>query len=234
MENNSDEIIKINTLINAIDSLETAERVLDRKEALKWKWFVFAIHHSLYQFCCKSLHNANYTTLLKHSHQTDKGILLQKEDSNYWLKSRKKKIRDDHPAYIIEWRKTDDKPPANSKLRNEQKKKNKDEKLIGFWSVLARVQDPIYWMGRYSSSKSITLSEAEWDNVIWLNELRNELQHFIPKTLILVEEDFIEPGMAAINIIERLVFETYTIHCPKKYKYQIQDSLKSLRKNINA
>jgi hypothetical protein len=167
------------------------------------------------------------------NYQIDEGYLLKKGDSKHWLKSRKKKIRDGHPAYLIEWEETDDKPPKemSSKIKNNNKRK----KLIGFWSALARVQDPVYWMGRLTSSKAISLSDNEWNNVIWLtDELRNKIQHFIPQTYILVEEDFIEPGIVFANIIERLVFDTYTVQSPTQYKNRIQKSLQSLQSKLNA
>jgi hypothetical protein len=50
MDNGATKIVKLNTLLNAIDSLETANKSLERKNPLKWKWFAFSIHHSLYQY----------------------------------------------------------------------------------------------------------------------------------------------------------------------------------------
>lgn len=45
---------------NAIDSLETACFLLNRKSNTKWKWISISIHHSLYSFCISYLHKGNY------------------------------------------------------------------------------------------------------------------------------------------------------------------------------
>ena len=45
---------------NAIDSLETACYLLNRKSNTKWKWISISIHHSLYSFCISYLHKGNY------------------------------------------------------------------------------------------------------------------------------------------------------------------------------
>lgn len=45
---------------NAIDSLETACFLLNRKSNTKWKWISISIHHSLYSFCISYLHKENY------------------------------------------------------------------------------------------------------------------------------------------------------------------------------
>lgn len=45
---------------NAIDSLETACFLLNKKSNTKWKWISISIHHSLYSFCISYLHKGNY------------------------------------------------------------------------------------------------------------------------------------------------------------------------------
>ena len=232
MESSLPQKIVINTLTNAIDSLETASQSLDRNDPMKWKWFAFAIHHSLYQFCCRALHNGNYETLLKLGNKPDDGNLLKIGQSENLLESKTRKVRENKPAYLIEWVSTDKKFNENP---SKKRKSNNKELLISFWSALARVQDSVFWMHRLSTTKAISLSESEWDSVIWLtNELRNKIQHFIPKTYILVDLDFIEPGIDFVNIIKRLVFDTHAISLPGEYEDRTEGTISDLLRKLNA
>jgi hypothetical protein len=196
---------------NAIDSLETALPFLERKDNLKWKWFALALHHSLYSFCISALEFGNYEQVLSRKQDDDKDNYLQK-GNNKPLKSRivyvyKGKYKT--PAYRIEWDEIDSIPPQIAKTKNKIVRK---EKLIGFWTSLARIQDEYYWMSRLIITKAVFISDEELYRIFWLSKrVRNDLMHFIPKGYIIRVIDIIESTRIILRIIDDLVFESYSI-----------------------
>lgn len=64
---------------NAIDSLETAVFLLNRKSNTKWKWISISIHHSLYSFCISYLHKGNYERVSSINERSGKRELISFE-----------------------------------------------------------------------------------------------------------------------------------------------------------
>jgi len=201
----------IDTTENAIDSLETCLHILERKDNLKWKWVAFALHHSLYSFSIAALENGNYENV------------LEKDPRDIWTvwfgNNKPKRSKKDlffikeypKPAFRYIWEEVDIEPP-NEKRSRENNEKKKKEKLIGFWTALARIQDDFFFMGRLSCSKAVKISDPELELICWLTEMvRNDLTHFIPKGYTIGIYSIIEASKVVIRVIEDLVFNSYTI-----------------------
>jgi len=167
---------------NAIDPLETALSFLSREDNLKWKWFTLALHHSLYSFCISALVHGNYEQVLSKGYNDDKDVSgkfgNEKPRKSRIVQFYIKKYRT--PAYRIEWDEVESFPKPTKKIKSKKKKK---EKLISFWTALARVQDDYSWMKRFVHTKAVKISDEELKFICWLSEeVRNDLTHFIPKT----------------------------------------------------
>lgn len=196
---------------NAIDSLETALQFLERNDNLKWKWFAFAIHHSIYSFCIAALENGNYENVLMTNWKDDNNLYVQKSQDH---RIKKSKISYFHiknyktSAYRIQWT---DVASIPSKDKSKKQKRAK-EKLISFWTALARVQDSYFWMARLHGQKSLRISDKELTSIIWLSDaVRNDLTHFIPKSYAVGITDIIEAARIVIHKIDFLIFESFSI-----------------------
>jgi hypothetical protein len=158
------DIVWINEVENAIDSLETAVQFLSRRDNLKWKWVAIALHHSLYSFCIAALVCGNYTNVLEKGKNEDDGRFHKIGDDLKWRKSKIVK-RNGGPEYTIQWEYTDEEPPPE---KNPEQMgignllKDRKHKLIGFWTALARVQDLLWHMSKYPPiSQALTLSDSQ-------------------------------------------------------------------------
>ena len=156
---------------NTVDSIETALAFFDRQDEYRWKWITFALHHALYSLCIATLVHGNYEVVLK-SHGNDDKHYFKRGLEDKWKKSKIVR-RDDSPYYTIEWSEIENDPPQ---FESKPNKKPKKDRLISFWSALARVQDQEYWMGRLYGIKALKLSESQVKNIIWLVvDVRNDL-----------------------------------------------------------
>jgi hypothetical protein len=196
---------------NAIDSLETALQFLDRNDNLKWKWFAFAIHHSIYSFCVAALENGNYENVLMRDWEDENNLYVQKGQD---IQIKKSKISYFHiknyktSAYRIQWTDVSSIPSKDK----SKKQKGSKEKLISFWTALARVQDSHFWMARLHGQKSLLVTYEELTKIVWLSEaVRNDLTHFIPKSYAIGIIDIIEAARIVLRKIEYLVFESFSI-----------------------
>lgn len=202
--------ISIDEKENAIDSLETTVSFLNRDDNLKWKWVVIALHHSLYSFCISALEHGNYEQVLTKGYDDDENFFVIIGNNKpkksrivpFYIKNYKT------PSYRVEW----DEVEGFPKHEKTKKKKRKGEKLIGFWTALARVQDNYYWMRSYSHTKAVVISDGELESICWITEkVRNDLSHFVPKGYSIDILSIIEAVRVILRIIEFLVFESYTI-----------------------
>jgi hypothetical protein len=204
--NLQEEYFYINGVENAIDSLETAVSFLDRNDNLKWKWIAISLHHSLYSFCVASLKNSNFTNVL--SAINDGNLYIKKGNDERWKKSRKI-MRKNCRGYTIEWEYTNEEPISKStgKLNKEG-----ENKLIGFWTALARVQDQTLWMGQLMCTKALVLTESEWQSIQWATEqVRNATVHFIPKYLAISIPSVKNASLDILRVIEFLALESYSV-----------------------
>lgn len=196
---------------NAIDSLETALQFLDRNDNLKWKWFAFAIHHSIYSFCVAALENGNYENVLMRDWEDDNNLYVQKGQDVRIKKSKISYFQIKNyktSAYRIQWTDVSSVPPK----KKSKKQRISKEKLISFWTALARVQDSYFWMGRLHGQKSLIISDEELTKIVWLSDaVRNDLVHFIPKSYAIGIIDIIEATRVVLHKIDFLVFESFSI-----------------------
>ena len=204
----SPESIYVDEKENAIDSLETALSLLDRKDNLKWKWVAFALHHSLYSFSIAALENGNYESVLvkgsENSFCVKKGNEAWKKVSIIPFYIGKFKTS----AYRINWKPLLEFPKTGSKKGGNINR----EKLIGFWTALARVQDGYFWMGRMGGVKPLKLNDEELKGIIWLTDaVRNDLMHLIPKGYSISSLDVISSSLIFINAIEHLALNSFSI-----------------------
>ncbi len=193
----------VDAVENAVDSLETTVSYFERNDNLKWKWIVFSLHHALYMFCAINLEGGNFHQVLANGYNDDEDNYFQKGNER-WKKS-KRIPRNNSPGYTIQWEFIDGEP----QFKASGKQRKRKEKLIGFWTALARVQDKEMWMARYIHSKAISLSEEQWLNVEWLTEnVRNQLTHFIPMGLSISLISLKNACYDVTEIIEQLAFHT--------------------------
>lgn len=217
----------IDELMNAVDSLETAASFLDRADPYKWKWIAIALHHAMYGFCISAIaHGDPFCVLTNPSGKDDDGHLCERGGDRRWRRSRRMPVCDT-PAYRICWEWTD--PPLETQEEVEpfESRMNRldNGKLIGFWTALARVQDPVLWMGRTSGAQPLCLSDEQVRRIAWLaTKVRNELVHFVPKTNTIFIRGIQEASKDIINAIGFLVFQSKTIYALKE---PIRDKVKA-------
>jgi hypothetical protein len=221
----------INVLENAIDSLETAAAFLNREDNLKWKWIAFAVHHALYSFCIACLVNGNYENVLSNGRGDDENLYCKSGADNK-LKKAVKIQHEGTSGYYLRWENTDDVPLQHT-LGYSQQHRTKT-KLIGFWTALARVQDSIFYMGRFTHTKAITLSADEWKSIDWLTQnMRNNLAHFIP-TLSAVSLNLVKQVcLDNLRVISFLALDSYAImYDVPESKDRTRNAIKTLRAHL--
>lgn len=218
---------------NAIDSLETVIDFLKREDNLKWKWIVFALHHSLYSFCISALEKGNYETVLARGYKEDNKVIITKLNEGITRESRIvpffiKEYKT--PAYRIEWDEVD-------KIPEKKLKPIAGNKLIGFWTALARVQDEYFWMGRLHGQKALTISDEELKKICWLIEkVRNDLTHFVPKGYSIDILSIIDACQVVLQKIEFLALESYSINYLnyEQATKRVKDALKIINAKLDA
>lgn len=232
------DILWINEVENATDSLETAVQFLHRQDNLKWKWIAIALHHSLYSFCIAALVCENYTNVLQKGKNEDNGRFCKIGDN--WKKSKTvpRSTKPNEPRYTIQWEDTDEKPPEidrkQMKKENLLKIKKRGYRLIGFWTALARVQDPVLWMGCLIHSQALTLSGSQWESITWLHEaVRNNLIHFVPMLFVIPISDIKTACKDVLDVIEFLTFKSNQIlYRDEKQEEKIAEAIKRLRQSL--
>ena len=201
-----DELFFLDEVENAIDSLQLCSEYLESNNKFKWKWVSISLHHSLYSFCISCLTQGNFENVLS-TKRDDEDFYVLKGNDKYFKKAEKLYL-DNSPAYRLGWLQTEysscDELPIR---RNKNKKSNK---LIGFWTALARVQDNFYWMGRLDS-RALKLSDEDIRKIVWLSNIRNELTHFKPKTFGISIRDIRDSSNIYLNAIEFLALQSRAI-----------------------
>ncbi len=226
-----DKTMYIDAVENAVDSLETTQTYFQRTDNLKWKWIVFSLHHCLYMFCTINLERGNYQEVLaSNGYDEDENSYFQRGNEK-WKKSKRLK-RNNSPGYTINWETIEGEPQVNSKGKSRKRK----EKLIGFWTALARVQDKELWMARFIHSNAITLSEKQWGSIEWLTEhVRNQLTHFVPMGLSIPVNSFKEACLDIVFVIEQLAFNTnQVIYMDEGIEDRIKISIKTLKDSLSS
>lgn len=166
----------IDEIANAVDSLFVATEFIGKDSPFKWKWVAFALHHSLYSFCISVLVNSNFDRVQANNKENEVRYFSH-DFKNYFKLS--KRCYNSRPYFRLECEKIlEDNVPKESKNSDTKGKK----KLIGFWTALARVMEGNYWMGSFTNSKPLELSDEELEQIYNVVEyVRNDLVHFNPK-----------------------------------------------------
>jgi len=169
--------LRITGIENAIDSLEKARMFAFSEDPFKWKWIALTLHDSLYTVALACI--AFEPSFVVETNNGDKGIVVSRNGRpDGWRKSTVEFINGEGEnegsrPYRIRWKKTE---KINSKT-----KKKKRERVIGFWSAIARVQDDFYWMKYFCETEALTLSDDELHELWYLQDsIRNNLIHCRP------------------------------------------------------
>lgn len=222
--------IHLDTNENAIDSLETAATFLARDDNLKWKWFALALHHSLYSFCIAALENGNYENVLEHRNndiriRKGNGSILKSVREPFYIKNYKTS------AFRITWEQVSILP---AKKVPGQKYK---EKLISFWTALARVQDGVFWMNRLIIHKPLVLTDEEIVNIVWLADaVRNDIMHFTPKGYLIPIYDLLLCSRTYLRAIEFIALDSCGILFMnlEQSKKRITAAINQINENLNS
>lgn len=198
-------VLTIDSIENAINSLESILLFEEWESNMKWKWIILALHHSLYLFCIANLEGGNYQQVLTGISNADENMFF-KRGENPWKKSKIVKSKN-VPLYRIEWEAIDYEPQYNLKPTKKRK-----PKLLNFWSAIARVLDSEVFMKRFSMSKPLIISDDEEKSIVNLCYFRNEFVHFIPQLLGIAIKDLKNITFSITNIVLRLSINTKQIN----------------------
>lgn len=193
--------IYIDSVENPLDSLESILQFLDREDNLKWKWIILALHHSLYHFGIANLEGGNFENVLTKVNDPDKDCYHKRGDEN-WKKSEIV-LSENPPLYRITWNFIDKKPELKKRTFKGKKR------LLGFWSVIARIQDAECYM--QVAPKPIIFTDSEEKSIVKLVDLRNRFMHYEPMMWQIEIEYCKQILFDIINIIEKLALETYKV-----------------------
>ncbi len=200
----------LDSVENAIDSLDNIIYLLNRKSNLKWKWIIIALHHSLYNFSICNIEGSNYqfNVLKQKGNNEDEGRFVRFGNHNF----KKSKIKKRGFGYLIEWvEATEGEVKQFENMKPRSVEFNKKEYIIGFWTVLARIQDSYYWMKRSTISKAVEITDEEWESITLLNEYRNSFMHYIPMGWTIDINDFKKIVKNVLNVIEKVALNTRQI-----------------------
>ena len=205
MEKN--ELLLMNELENAIDSLKIATQEILTSEQFRWKWITIALHHSLYSFCVACQSQGNPDNVISIGEDDKYEYVMMGNETKY--SHPVKEFIGRTPAYRIRWELTDysntNQPPASSK------KVRKTNKLISFWTALARVQDPYFWMGKLTCLRPLILDDEQIKLIVYFTRLRNELVHFKPKSFGLSVSEIKTAALVILDSIEFLALKSNAI-----------------------
>jgi hypothetical protein len=99
--------------------------------------------------------------------------------------------------------------------------------LVSFYDLLAMIQCD-YFMKFFSGAETIVLTNEDLVTLEWLHEkIRNEYEHFIPKSHGAPINDLIYSSILCLDICKRLLVETSNI-----YLLQLRDKFKHPLENI--
>ncbi|HEX2787594.1 MAG TPA: hypothetical protein VHP32_06775 [Ignavibacteria bacterium] len=217
----------IDVLENAVDSLETIIHFFNREDNLKWKWIIICIHHALYSFCICNLQGTNYEQVLIRNFDDDNNQWFKRGEEK-WKKS--KKIKRGKKGYIIEWNEHEFEPIFNNNGKVHQVKRK--EKLISFWTAIARVQDQEFWMARYIHSRHVIITDEQIKALESIEYLRDEFIHYVPKLHSIEIGYMCENILKILPILNNLAFNTNQVsyYLDKHKQDRIKNSLDMIEK----
>ncbi len=106
-------------------------------------------------------------------------------------------------------------PPAiapSQQLNTIAKQTEPDEKLIGFYDLLAMIQTDCFMTHSYGAT-STQIDNQELRLLEWLHEnIRNEFEHYIPKLYWVCTPSLVAASHLALRIIQWLLRDSRSIH----------------------
>lgn len=176
----NDEIwLDIDAFSNALDYLKKAKTALsEEKDIFRWKWATIGLSSALYGFLICMLTGSNSERVV---------------DVDRMPKKYKDELAGLGGGY---WDVDSSSIPTNTYLRRreviERFLHSKHARLIGFDEALKRAQDPKF-VCFFTHSKPLELSASQMANILRLRKnLRNEFEHFKPKSWG-IEVDYFMP-----------------------------------------
>jgi len=104
--------------------------------------------------------------------------------------------------------------------------------LQNFYDLLAKIQTDCF-MKQYVNSNRITVSDEEMKILEWLHEdIRNEYEHFIPKSYSAPAESLIHAALTCCSLSEKLLFQFGNVIRINKHS-GIKESLKNVIAKLN-
>ena len=105
---------------------------------------------------------------------------------------------------------------------------NYEKYLVSFYDLLAMIQCD-YFMKYFSSAETIVITNDDLAYLDWLHEeIRNEYEHFIPKSYGAPINNLIYSSILCIDICKKLIVETSNI-----YVRQLRGRFKNQLNNIS-
>ncbi|HRE39886.1 MAG TPA: hypothetical protein PLG90_01020 [Ignavibacteria bacterium] len=224
------EFLDLDKILNPLDSLETVVDLLSNEKP-KWKFAVIAFDNAIYNFAVANLATSNYKEVTNFYSDDDIGWKYSSDGKTFV--SKKNFIDNKIGSYFIHWEETFQEIEENAVHESPLKEymQHTKEKLIGFWTAIARVCDGNLWMGRYTSSKPLKLNDSQWESLGIIHQLRNEFIHFIPMG-VSIEIDFIKKHLK--NLIEPLKFLALStgqiLYVEKKDRVKVEAAINKINK----
>jgi hypothetical protein len=124
------------------------------------------------------------------------------------------------------WRYSDPIPeePPPPKDEEDAEERLSDAFLIGFYDLLAMIQEPCFML-RYAHSAIVSIPDSKMKLLEWLHEnIRNEYEHFMPKTLLASSADCFRAAEVCLRIAHDLLTKSNNIA-----PYNIDDLPKAIK-----
>lgn len=103
---------------------------------------------------------------------------------------------------------------------------NYEKYLAGYYDLLAMIQSD-HFMKNFSGAETIIITNEDLRLLDWLHrEIRNEYEHFIPKSYGASINDLICTSILCINICKKLLVESsnvYLLNLRYRFKNQLED-----------
>lgn len=108
--------------------------------------------------------------------------------------------------------------------------------LVGFYDLLAMIQCDSF-MKDFSSAETINISGEDMSILEWLHEkIRNEYEHFIPKSYGAPINSLIHSSILCLDICKKLLVDTsniYLLQLRNKFKCPLENIIYKLNNNDN-
>jgi hypothetical protein len=114
-----------------------------------------------------------------------------------------------------------------------------DNYLLGFYDLLAMIQTPCFML-RYIHSAVVSVSDSQMKLLEWLHEeIRNDFEHFIPKTLLASCDDCLHASEVCLRLTTDILTKSnnvmpFGIEELQIKLHSVSISIASLRAGLNG